>query len=96
MGKISKELQKTKTDNTKAIENYENTLEVFTINKNTLKIEENKFYDAFFDSYSIGDIIEIKKGNSIKNDEKLSNAVYDTIISLINDIIQKINEQKEE
>lgn len=70
--------------------------EIFTINKNTLKIEGNKFYDAFFDSYSIGDTIEIKKGNSINKDEKLSNAVYDTIISLINDIIQKINEQKEE
>ena len=70
--------------------------EVFIINKDNLKIDGNKFYEAFFNNYAIGDIIEIKKGKSIKKDDKLSNPIYDTLKNLITDIIEKIEDQKED
>ena len=70
--------------------------EVFIINKEKLKIDGNKFYEAFFDSYSIGDIIELQKGKSVNDGDKLSIATYGTLNKLINDIIRKIEEQKED
>lgn len=70
--------------------------EVFIINKDNLKIDGNKFYEAFFDNYSIGDVIELQKGKSVNDEDKLSNATYDTLNKLINDIIRKIEEQKED
>lgn len=69
--------------------------EVYTINKDNLKVDGTKFYETFFSEYSIGDSIELKKGNSVENSNKLSIAVYDTISKLINEIIQKIDEEKE-
>ena len=70
--------------------------EVFIINKDNLKIDGNKFYEAFFDNYSIGDVIELQKGKSVNDEAKLSIATYDTLNKLINDIIRKIEEQKED
>ena len=70
--------------------------EVYTINKDNLKVDGTKFYETFFSEYSIGDSIELKKGNSVKNSNKLSIAVYDTISKLLNEIIQKIDEEKED
>ena len=70
--------------------------EVFIINKDNLKIDGNKFYEAFFDNYSIGDVIELQKGKSVNDEDKLSIATYDTLNKLINDIIKKIEEQKED
>lgn len=70
--------------------------EVFMINKDNLKIDGNKFYEAFFDNYSIGDVIELQKGKSVNDEDKLSIATYDTLNKLINDIIRKIEEQKED
>lgn len=70
--------------------------EVFIINKENLKIDGNKFYEAFFDSYSIGDVIELQKGKSVNDEDKLSIATYGTLNKLINDIIRKIEEQKED
>lgn len=70
--------------------------EVFIINKDNLKIDGNKFYEAFFDNYSIGDVIELQKGKSVNDEDKLSIATYDTLNELINDIIRKIEEQKED
>lgn len=69
---------------------------VFIINKDNLKIDGNKFYEAFFDNYSIGDAIELQKGESVNNEDKLSIATYDTLNQLINDIVRKIEEQKED
>ena len=61
-----------------------------------LKVDGTIFYETFFSEYSIGDSIELKKGNSVKNSNKLSIAVYDTISKLLNEIIQKIDEEKED
>lgn len=69
--------------------------EVYTINKDNLKVDGTKFYETFFSEYSIGDTIELNKGNSVDNSNKLSIAVYDTISKLINEIIQKIDEEKD-
>ena len=70
--------------------------EVYTINKDNLKVDGTKFYETFFSEYSIGDSIKLKKGNSVENSNKLSIAVYDTISKLLNEIIQKIDEEKED
>lgn len=70
--------------------------EIFIINKDNLKIDGNKFYEAFFDNYSIGDIIELQKGESVNDEDKLSIATFDTLNKLINDIVEKIEEQKED
>ena len=70
--------------------------ENFIINKDNLKIDGNKFYEAFFDNYSIGDIIELQKGESVNDEDKLSIATFDTLNKLINDIVEKIEEQKED
>lgn len=70
--------------------------EIFIINKDNLKIDGNKFYEAFFDNYSIGDSIELQKGESVNDKDKLSIATYDTLKQLIDDIIKKIEEKKEE
>ena len=70
--------------------------EVFIINKDNLKIDGNKFYEAFFDNNSIGDVIELQKEKSVNDEDKLSIATYDTLNKLINDIIRKIEEQKED
>ena len=70
--------------------------EVFIINKDNLTIDGNKFYEAIFDNYSIGDVIELQKEKSVNDEDKLSIATYDTLNKLINDIIKKIEEQKED
>ena len=70
--------------------------EIFIINKDNLKIDGNKFYEAFFDNYSIGDVIELQKGESVNDEDKLSIATFDTLNKLINDIVEKIEEQKED
>ncbi len=70
--------------------------EVYTINKDNLKVDGTRFYETFFSEYSIGDTIELNKGNSVDNSNKLSIAIYDTINKLINEIIKKIDEEKEE
>lgn len=74
----------------------DNKDEIFIINKDNLKIDGNKFYEAFFDNYLIGDVIEIQKGESVNNEDKLSIATYNTLNQLIDDIIKKIEEQKED
>ena len=61
-----------------------------------LKIDGNKFYEVFFDDYSIGDVIELQKGKSVNDKEKLSIATFNTLNKLINDIVEKIEEQKED
>lgn len=70
--------------------------EIFIINKDNLKIDGNKVYEAFFDNYSIGDVIELQKGESVNDEDKLSIATFDTLNKLINDIVEKIEEQKED
>ena len=70
--------------------------EIFIINKDNLKIDGNKFYEAFFDNHSIGDVIELQKGESVNDEDKLSIATFDTLNKLINDIVEKIEEQKED
>lgn len=70
--------------------------EIFIINKDNLKIDGNKFYEVFFDDYSIGDVIELQKGKSVNDKEKLSIATFNTLNKLINDIVEKIEEQKED
>lgn len=70
--------------------------EVYTINKDNLKVDGTKFYETFFTEYSIGDIIQLIQGDSIDTNNKLSIAVYDTMSKLINEIIEKIDAQKEE
>lgn len=70
--------------------------EIFIINKDNLKIDGNKFYEAFFDNYSIGDGIELQKGENVNDEDKLSIATFNTLNKLINDIAQKIQEQKED
>ena len=67
--------------------------EIFIINKDNLKIDGNKFYEVFFDDYSIGDVIELQKGKSVNDKEKLSIATFNTLNKLINDIVEKIEEQ---
>ena len=71
-------------------------MEKFKISKDNLKIDGTKFYECFFDEYSFGDTIELTKGKSLDSSNKLSTSVYDTINKLLNDIMQKIDEQKEE
>ena len=71
-------------------------MEKFKISKENLKIDGTKLYESFFDEYSFGDTIELTKGKSLDTSNKLSTSVYDTINKLFNDIIQKIDEQKEE
>lgn len=73
-----------------------NDVEIYTINKDNLKVDGTKFYETFFKEYAIGDIIEITKGDSVDSNNKLSIAVYDTMNKLINEISKKIDEQKEE
>jgi len=68
--------------------------EVFEVKKDNLKIDGNIFYEAFFEKFSIGDEIEFKKGNSVRNDDKLSVGVFDTLNTLINDIVKKIIEME--
>ena len=51
---------------------------------------------AFFDNYSISDAIELQKGESVNDGDKVSIATYDTLNQLISDIIRKIEEQKED
>lgn len=70
--------------------------EIFIINKDNLKIDGNKFYEAFFDNYSIGDGIELQKGENVNDEDKLSIATFNTLNKLINDIVEKIQEQKED
>lgn len=70
--------------------------EIFIINKDNLKIDGNKFYEAFFDNYSIGDGIELQKGENVNDEDKLSIATFNTLNKLINDIVEKIEEQKED
>lgn len=70
--------------------------EIFTINKDNLKIDGNNFYEAFFDNYAIGDAIELQKGESVDNEDKLSNATYDTLNNVIKDVKKKIEEQGED
>lgn len=70
--------------------------EIFMINKDTLKIDGKKLYETFFESYSIGDTININKGKTINEKDKLSVAIYDTFKKIIEDIVLKIEEMKED
>ena len=70
--------------------------EIFIINKDNLKIDGNKFYEVFFDDCSIGDVIELQKGKSVNDKEKLSIATFNTLNKLINEKNKKIEEQKED
>lgn len=74
---------------------YLDEIEKYAINKDNLKIDGTKFYETFFYEYSIGDSIEIIKGETVNPNNKLSLAVFDTIDKLIQEISQKINEQEE-
>lgn len=94
-GKDMKKIYKFEEQKEKYVILYESN-EIFEIYKDTLKIDGNKFYDAFFESYSNGDIIELEKGSSIIEENKLSNAIYNTVNNLFNEIVQKINEQKQD
>ena len=74
---------------------YLDEIEKYAINKDNLKVDGTKFYETFFYEYSIGDSIEIIKGETVNSNNKLSLAVFDTIDKLIQEISQKINEQEE-
>ena len=74
---------------------YLDEIEKYEINKDNLKVDGTKFYETFFYEYSIGDSIEIIKGETVNSNNKLSLAVFDTIDKLIQEISQKINEQEE-
>ena len=91
-GKDMKKTYKFECDENSYIINYKNA-EVFRINKDNLKVDGTKFYETFFKEYSVEDIIEVKKGKSIKSSDKLANPIYDTIDELIKDIIDKIKKE---
>ena len=71
------------------------TGEVFEIPKSTLSVDGKKLYDALFLNFEKGDSIKIDKDSSFAND-KLSNAVYNNIVEVIDKIVIGINSFEEE
>ena len=82
-------------ENDDAYEIFFENKKVYTINKETLKVDGTKFYEIFFSEYSSGDILELRQGNSLNMEDKISMAVYDNINKLLIEIMQKIEELKE-
>ena len=73
------------------------TEEIFEISKSTLNVDGKKLYDALFSNFEKGDIIKLDKDSSfdVAND-KLSNAVYNNIVEIIDKIVTGINSFEEE
>ena len=82
-------------ENDDAYEIFFEDKKVYTINKETLKVDGTKFYETFFSEYLSGDILELKQGDSLNMEDKISIAVYDNINKLLIEIMQKIEELKE-
>jgi|GEM_PF-1830757 hypothetical protein len=73
------------------------TGEVFEIPKSTLSVDGKKLYDALFLNFEKGDSIKIDKDSSFDNaNDKLSNAVYNNIVEVIDKIVIGINSFEEE
>ena len=70
--------------------------EIFEISKNTLSIDGKKLYDALFLNFEKGDNIKINKDTSFDAKNKLSNAVYNNIVEVIEKIVTGINDFEEE
>ncbi len=70
--------------------------EIFEISKNTLSIDGKKLYDALFLNFEKGDNIKINKDTSFDDKNKLSNAVYNNIVEVIEKIVTGINDFEEE
>lgn len=71
--------------------------EVFEIPKSTLSVDGKKLYDALFLNFEKGDSIKIDKDSSFDNgNDKLSNAVYNNIVEVIDKIVIGINSFEEE
>lgn len=70
---------------------------VFEISKSTLSVDGKKLYDALFLNFEKGDIIKLNKDSSFDDaNDKLSNAVYNNIVEVIDKIVTGINDFEEE
>lgn len=73
------------------------TGEIFEISKSTLSVDGKKLYDALFLNFEKGDIIKLNKDSSFDDaNDKLSNAVYNNIVEVIDKIVTGINSFEEE
>ena len=72
------------------------TEELFEISKSTLSVDGKKLYDSLFLNFEKGDNIKIDKDSSFDNNDKLSNAVYNNIVEVIEKIVTGINNYEEE
>lgn len=68
---------------------------ILEIPKNTLSVDGKKLYDALFLNFKRGDDIVIKKDISFDDNDKLSGAVYITIVDIVEKIVTGINELEE-
>ena len=70
---------------------------VFEISKSTLSVDGKKLFDALFLNFEKGDIIKLNKDSSFDDaNDKLSNAVYNNIVEVIDKIVTGINDFEEE
>ena len=71
--------------------------EIFEISKSTLSVDGKKLYDTFFSNFEKGDNIIIDKDSSFDDiNDKLSSAVYNNFVEVINKIVIGINNFEEE
>ena len=70
--------------------------EIFEINKSTLSVDGKKIYDVLFFDFEKGDNIIINKDSSFNSQDKLSDAVYNNIVDVIEKIVTGINEFEED
>lgn len=71
------------------------TEEIFEISKSTLSVDGKKLYDSLFLNFEKGDNIRINKDTSFDDNDKLSNAVYNNIVEVIEKIATGINDSEE-
>lgn len=76
------------------LENKEIPEEKFLINVHTLQFDTKTFYDIIFSNINEHIEITIEKDSSLDNDpqiQKISDHVYNTISSIIDQVCEKIN-----
>jgi hypothetical protein len=79
-------------NNDKYIIKSEN-VEIFEVPKSTLNVDGKKLYEALFKEFKKGDIIKINKSTDFdSSNDKISKAVYDSIVEVVNKIVTGINE----
>lgn len=71
--------------------------EIFEIPKTTLSVDGKKLYEVLFSDFEKGDTIKLDKDSSFDDtNDKLSKAVYDNIVEVINKIVSGINSFEDE